>query len=156
MEIEIIEITERTLIGMRLQMSLENDKTGVLFQKFMPRKKEITTIVSQGVYALQQYDFSNFTPQTIFEKWACVEVSDFINTPEQMETFILKSGLYAVFIHKGTTKAFINSMRYIVEGWLPSSQYQVDNSRPHFEYLGEKYLGPNNPASEEEVWIPIK
>ena len=54
---KIVETSEKQMIGMRLKMSLVDNKTGELFQKFMPRKKEITNIVSSGVYALQQYDF---------------------------------------------------------------------------------------------------
>ena len=153
---KIVEIQEKKMIGMRLEMSLVNNKTGDLFRKFMPRRKEIVNTVSDGTYALQQYDFKSFTPQTIFEKWACIEVNDFMNIPDEMETFTLKSGIYAVFIHKGATKDFVKSMQYIVQEWLPKSDYEVDNSRPHFEYLGKKYLGPNNPDSEEEVWIPIQ
>ncbi len=153
---EIITIQPKQMVGMRLRMSLIDNKTSDLFRKFMPRRKEIVNTVSNGTYALQQYDFKSFSPQTVFEKWACVEVSDFNDIPDEMETFTLKSGFYAVFIHKGTTKDFIKSIQYIVEKWLPSSNYELDNSRPHFEYLGNKYLGPNNPASEEEVWIPIQ
>ena len=153
---KIIEIQEKKMLGMRLEMSLVDNKTGDLFRKFMPRRKEISNIVSDGTYALQQYDFKSFSPQTVFEKWACVEVNDFNSIPNEMETFTMKSGLYAVFIHKGTTNGFMKSMQYIVEEWLPKSAYEVDNSRPHFEYLGNKYVGPNNPDSEEEVWIPIQ
>ncbi len=153
---KIVEIQEKKMLGMRLEMSMVDNKTGDLFRKFMPRRKEIISTVSDGTYALQQYDFKLFSPQTIFEKWACVEVNDFSNIPDEMETFTLKSGIYSVFIHKGTTKDFIKTMQYIVEEWLPKSDYEVDNSRPHFEYLGNKYLGPNNPDSEEEVWIPIR
>ena len=137
-------------------MSLIDNKTGKLFRKFMPRKKEISTVLSRGVYALQQYDFKTFTPQTIFEKWVCVEVVGAINIPDGMETFYLNTGLYAVFIHKGNTKDFAKTMGYITQVWLPNSTYRIDNSRPHFEYLGEKILGPNNQDSEEEIWIPIK
>ena len=153
---KIVEIQEKKMLGMRLEMSLVDNKTGDLFRKFMPRRMEIGSTVSEGTYALQQYDFKSFTPQTIFEKWACVEVNDFNSIPNEMEIFIIKSGLYAVFIHKGTTKGFMKSMQYIVQDWLPNSSYTIDNSRPHFEYLGNKYVGPNNPNSEEEVWIPIR
>ena len=153
---KIVEIQEKKMLGMHLEMSLVNNKTGDLFRRFMPRRKEIANTVSNGTYALQQYDFKSFTPQTIFEKWACVEVNDFNSIPNEMETFTIKSGLYAVFVHKGTTTDFMKSMQYIVHEWLPNSSYTIDNSRPHFEYLGNKYVGPNNPNSEEEVWIPIR
>ena len=110
---KIIDIKEKKMLGMRLEMSLVTNKTGDLFRKFMPRRKEIKTIISDGTYALQQYDFKSFTPQTIFEKWACVEVNDFEFVPDEMETFTIKSGLYAVFIHKGTTTDFMKSMQYL-------------------------------------------
>jgi len=152
---KIMTIDSKQMVGMRLQMSLIDNKTGDLFRKFMPRKKEIRNVISDGVYALQQYDFKTFTPQTVFEKWACVETKDPINIPIEMETFTLSGGLYAIFIHKGTTQDFVKSMGYITQVWLPDSLYKMDHSRPHFEYLSEKYLGPNNPLSEEEIWIPI-
>lgn len=153
---KIIELQEKRMLGMRLEMSLLQNRTGELFQKFMPRKKEIADTVSNGVYALQQYDFKTFNPQTTFEKWACVEVDDAQEILDGMETLMLNSGLYAVFIHKGTTQDFVKAMGYITQVWQPNSNYRIDNSRPHFEYLDERYLGPNNPLSEEEVWIPIK
>jgi len=152
--VKIIEGKERKLIGMHMEMSLIDNKTRNLFQKFMPRKKEITQAVSSEVFALQYYDLLNFTPQTIFEKWACVEVTDFNNIPDEMESFTLEAGTYAVFTHIGTVTDFVKSFRYLLTEYLPTTSYYVD-SRPHFEILGSAYLGPSNPKSEEEVWIPI-
>jgi AraC family transcriptional regulator len=88
-----------------------------------------------------------------FEKWAVVEVSDFDKVPNKMETFVLESGLYAVFHYRGLNtdnRIFI----HIFGNWLPNSDYLLDN-RPHFEILGEKYKN-GDPNSEEEIWIPIK
>ncbi len=71
-----------------------------------------------------------------------------------METYILQGGLYAVFIHKGVAKTADVTFQYIFTDWLPGSYYLIDNRR-HFEILGEKYKN-GDPASEEEIWIPIK
>ena len=68
--------------------------------------------------------------------------------------FTLKKGLYAVFIHKGTSAEFPKTFLYILGQWLPQSEYELDD-RPHFEILGEKYKN-NDPSSEEEVWVPIR
>ena len=77
----------------------------------------------------------------------------FDSVPDEMESFTLSEGLYAVFDYKGSSSD--NSIfQYIFMTWLPNSAYQVDN-RPHFEVLGEKYKN-NDPNSEEEIWIPIK
>ena len=153
---KIISLEEKKMVGIRLPMSLINNKTGDLFRKFMPRKKEIKNSMSKGVYALQQYDFENFTPELIFEKWACVEVSDFDEIPSEMESFLLIPGKYVVYTHKGPVSDFVKSFRYMLQTWLPQNGYKADSTRPHFGYLTEKYLGPTNPESEEEVWIPVK
>jgi AraC family transcriptional regulator len=75
--------------------------------------------------------------------------------PEKMDTLILEAGMYAVFIHKGNVEAFVNTFKHILYTWLPNSKYILDD-RPHFEILGDAYLGPNNPNSKEEIWIPIR
>jgi len=155
MKPKIVDYKERKLVGIRLQMSLADNKTVDLFRAFMPRKKEIKSASSGDVFALQNYNLLTFTPQTIFEKWACIEVSEYEAIPKAMETLILNAGTYAVFIHKGPTENFVNSMKHILYTWLPNSKYKLDD-RPHFEILGNAYLGPNNPNSEEEIWIPIR
>ena len=88
-----------------------------------------------------------------FEKWAAVEVSDFSNVPDGMKTFLLKGGLYAIFVHKGSSTDN-STFDFIYSTWLPNSDYILDN-RPHFEILGKKYRN-NDPSSEEEIWIPVR
>jgi AraC family transcriptional regulator len=147
-------IPSKKLIGMKLVMSFADNKTGQLWQRFMPRRKEIQNNLSTDLFSLQVYppDF-DFDPNTQFEKWAAVEVSGLEDVPDQLETFLLSGGLYAVFQYKGLntdTRIF----QYIFGEWLPTSAYQPDN-RPHFEVLGEKYKN-GSPDSEEEIWIPVK
>ena len=97
--------------------------------------------------------FNDFNPDTEFEKWAAVEVTDLNSIPAGMESFILKAGLYAVFLHKGSGTDN-STHQYIYSTWLPNSDYIMDD-RPHFEILGEKYRN-DDPGSEEEIWIPIR
>ena len=106
--------------------------------------------ISMQIYPpMYQKDFHS---DIEFEKWVTVEVYDFANIPNEMESFVLNEGLYAVFQHKGSsseTKVF----EYIFSEWLPKSVFEVDE-RPHFEVLGKKYCN-NDKTSEEEIWIPI-
>ncbi|MEI6123255.1 MAG: GyrI-like domain-containing protein [Bacteroidota bacterium] len=156
MKLKIQTITEKKLVGKRLEMSFANYKVGELWKSFMPRRKEITNnltneLISMSVYKPTQ--FADFKPTNEFEKWAAVEVADFDNVPNKMETFVLPSGLYAAFDYKGLSTD--NSIfQYLLGIWLPSSGYVLD-SRPHFEVLSNKYKN-NDPTSEEEIWIPIK
>jgi AraC family transcriptional regulator len=156
-EHRIEKLTEKKLIGKRLKMSFADNKTGELWRGFMPRLKEIQNKIGSELYSMQIYNhsfFENFNPNAEFEKWATVEVKDFDTVPEEMECFVLKSGLYAVFLFRGTVNAAAEAFRYIFETWLPNSEYVLDD-RPHFELLGEKYKN-GDPNSEEEIWIPIK
>lgn len=153
----IKKIREKKLAGKRLTMTFADNKTVDLWRSFMPRRKEIKNNVNNELISMQVYDasfsFSHFNPQAAFQKWAAVEVTDFRNIPDDMETFTLSSGLYAVFHYKGLntdTKIF----EYIFSKWLPSSDYTLDQ-RPHFEILGEKYRN-NDPLSEEDICIPLR
>jgi AraC family transcriptional regulator len=150
-------IAEKKLVGKRLTMSYANNHTAKLWRSFMPGRKEIINNLTTELISLQVYppsfDFTFADLNTEFDKWAAIEVSDFNAVPKDMETYILKGGLYAVFHYKGLntdTKIF----HYIYGTWLPGSRYAIDN-RPHFEILGEKYKN-NDAASEEEIWIPVK
>ncbi len=159
MKPEIVGLKEIKLIGMHINHSLSNNKTIELWKKFMPRIKELSGLKNSWHYAIQQYDYEirkeNFTPYTKFNIWAAVEVNSIENIPREMNSFVLPSGKYAKFMHKGDAKKFSETLNFIMNIWLPESQYELD-SRVHFQIMKDKYLGENNPNSEEEIWIPIK
>ncbi len=146
------------LIGKRLSMSFAQNRTAELWKSFMPRRKEITNAVNEELISMQVYnpdfDFSRFDPNASFEKWAAVAVNDFDAVPDEMETFILPEGLYAVFHYKGSPDQAQVPFGYIFGSWLPASEYEPDN-RPHFEIIGARYKN-GDPDSEEDIWIPIR
>jgi AraC family transcriptional regulator len=136
-------------------MSLVTNRTSDLWRSFMPQRGNVQNRISNDLVSMRVYD----GPLRIgdvhqeFDKWAAVEVSGFENIPEEMESFVLVEGLYAVFNYKGLNtdeRIFV----YIFTQWLPNSNYQLDE-RPYFEILGSKYKN-NDPESEEEIWIPLK
>jgi AraC family transcriptional regulator len=150
-------LTERKLVGKHLEMSFEDNRTFELWKSFMPFLNCIKNKVGTDLYSIQQYKphfFNDFNPKTKFEKWAVVEVENFDHIPDEMDSFVIQEGLYAVFLYKGNQSDAANIFTYIFETWLPNSEYKLED-RPHFEILGEKYKN-NDPNSEEEIWIPIK
>jgi len=157
MQPRIETLTEKKLLGKRLTMTLANNQTFRLWQSFMPRRKEIRNNLNADLISMQVYpksfDFTFANLNIEFEKWAAIEVSDFDQVPDEMETFILEGGPYAVFDYKGSSND-PQIFQYIFGTWLPNSIYTIDN-RPHFEILGEKYKN-NDPTSEEEIWVPIR
>lgn len=158
MKFELKEIEAKMLIGYSVTMSLAENKTQEIWKKFMPKLKEIKHAKSADLYSLQIYPmdyYTKFSPFTSFTKWAAIEVKNFENCPTDFQQFTLPAGKYAVFLHKGNTEQFIKTAQYIYGEWLPKSGFKLDE-RPHFELLGDTYLGHEHPDSEEEVWIPIK
>jgi AraC family transcriptional regulator len=150
-------LNEKKLVGKKLKMNFVNYNIGELWGSFMPRRNEITNSVSNDLISMVIYNpnhFENFNPANEFERWAAVEVRNFDIIPNEMETYILSNGLYAVFQYKGLSYESAAFYQYIYSVWIPNSEYELDD-RPHFEVLGEKYKN-NDPSSEEEVWIPLK
>ena len=150
-------LNEKKLVGKRMTMSYADYRIGQLWGSFMPRRKEIINNVDNDLISLVVYKpthFADFKPTNEFERWATVEVTSFDNVPNEMETYTLSSGLYAVFLYKGTTTDISSFYQNIFTVWIPNSAYTLDD-RAHFEVLGEKYKN-NDPSSEEEIWIPIK
>jgi AraC family transcriptional regulator len=151
-------LPEKKLMGKHLTMSLSHNRTYELWHSFMVKIKTIKNRLSTDLYSIQVFDdsldFKNFSPNTIFEKWAAAEVENFDEIPDDMECYTLSGGLYAVFIHKGPASAFQKTFEFIFNDWLPKSEYTLDK-KEHFELLGDQYKN-NDPDSEEEIWIPIK
>jgi AraC family transcriptional regulator len=153
---EFRTLPQKKLVGRKMRMSFAGNKTSELWRSFMPRRQEITNNVTSDLISLQvckPAHFEKFDPAGEFVKWALVEVTDFDDVPDEMETFILAGGLYAVFTHKGLSTDN-STFQYIFNEWLPSSDYQLDD-RPHFEVLGAGYKN-NDPDSEEQIWIPVR
>ena len=149
--IEIIKA--KKLIGFSITTSFQEDKTPMVWRKFMMRRNEITNRISDQLFSLQIYP-ENFTPNESFTKYALAEVSDFDNIPNDFESFQLDGGKYLVFNYKGKAENGPEIFSYIFQTFIPENNFEVDD-RPHFEIFGDDY-NPSSEFAEEEIWIPIK
>jgi len=158
MKATIKKLGETKLVGNNVKMSFANNKTAVLWQNFMQRRKEIINSVGLELYSVELYNdpefFKSFSLTREFEKWAAIKVNNFDFIPENMNKLTIPSGEYAVFHYKGKPSEAQATYQFIYGQWLPNSVYQLDD-RPHFALMGENYKG-EDPESEEEFWIPIK
>ncbi len=157
MEPIIKTFSEKKLVGKRMVMTFARNSTGELWKSFMQSRKEIPNNIGSDLYSIQIYPpgfFEMYDKNLEFEKWATMEVSDFTVLPDGMESFVLPSGLYAVFDYQGLPTEAGPTFQYILRTWIPNSDYDLDD-RPHFEILGERYK-KDDPSSEEEIWIPIR
>ncbi|MFD0749802.1 GyrI-like domain-containing protein [Mucilaginibacter calamicampi] len=150
-------IPSKTIVGTHVTMSFIHNKTGHLWQSFMPRRTEIKHQTDASLYSIEIYPtgfFDDIKPTNEFEKWAGVEVSDGSDQPNGMERLTIPAGLYAVFTHRGPASAGPQTYQYIFGVWLPGSEYEIDE-RPHFALMDEKYKH-EQPDSEEDIYIPVK
>lgn len=149
---------DKLLVGMAAKMSVASDATPSLWQRFMPRRKEIQDTVSEALYSVQDFSeldgFENFTPETVFEKWAAVEVANRDCVPDEMQLRVLRGGHFAVFDHQGPPSEFPKTLNFIFSEWLLQSEWQLDD-REHFEMLLPDWRA-DDPDAREEVWIPVK
>lgn len=150
---QIQYIESKLLVGKRIETSFGNDRTFELWKSFMPNRKNINNALNSNLISLQIYPTGfNFQPESIFEKWACAEVSNHLQIPDGMEKLILPAGDYAVFHYRGPASDK-SIFQFIFKEWLPASGLQIDE-RPHFEILGEKF-NKDSPESEEDIYIPV-
>ena len=159
MDPKIIETEQIKLVGIEITTSLSEDKTKDLWKTFVQRVNEIPNRKNDNYYSVQIYapgsSMETFTPITPFNKWAAVAVHEIETIPAGMDALVIAQGMYAVFKHKGIAADFFRTSQYIYGTWLPASEYALDD-RPHFEIMGPDYGGPDDPNSEEDVYIPVK
>lgn len=125
-----------------------------LWQKFMPRRHEIQNIFDSfnlGVCLEAPKERQSGPDQCLY--FACTEVKDFGVIPEGMEKFIIPSGEYAVFTHKGKLDNFESTMKYIYGSWLPNSGKKLRNA-PDIEFYDQRFK-LNEEDSEVDIWIPV-
>ncbi len=53
---QIVTLKPKILVGINQKMSLSNNTTAQLWQKFMPMRKLIKHTVGSDLYSLQQYN----------------------------------------------------------------------------------------------------
>lgn len=157
----LVNVQEVKLAGMHTQTSFNDNKIPELWQKFMPRVKEFCTIsCTDFYYAVHPFetelDINNFDETISIKRWACVPVHNFENLPKGIETYTLQAGKYLKYIYKGRAQDIFPFVKMLYTEWLPASGYTLDE-RDDFEIIdNSRYFGPHHPASEIDLYVPIK
>ncbi|AIQ44975.1 hypothetical protein R70723_02945 [Paenibacillus sp. FSL R7-0273] len=72
----------------------------------------------------------------------------------ELSVHSLAPARYLKFLHTGRSADISATYKYIYGVFLPKTDYRL--TLPYeFEYYGKDYLGPENPASTSEIYIPI-
>ncbi|TGK90082.1 AraC family transcriptional regulator [Leptospira bourretii] len=156
MDSEIVEVNQKIIVGMKLEMSLLENQTQTLWQRFMPKLNSISNRLDNNLISMSIYSsdyFQSFNPSNRFMKWAGVEVSDEQTLSDGLEIIKIPQGSYVRFLYQGLPSQAGPFFQSIFQEWFPKSGYRLDK-RPHFEVMGDKYKN-NDPSSEEMIYIPI-
>ncbi|HAA13553.1 MAG TPA: GyrI-like domain-containing protein [Cytophagales bacterium] len=154
---DILTIEPITLVGLSVQTTVVgHEDTRNLWQSFGPQRRGVPNKLGPEAYSVSIFPSPGIPmPQSPVEKWATVPVSSTDAIPEGLKPLTLPAGLYAHFVYRGPVSTFGATLQQFYGQWLPTSGYTLDH-RPFFEILGEKYLGPMNPDSEEDIYIPVR
>ena len=148
---EIIEISEKIIVGRNLTLGIDDYNVFPLWKQFR-NEQSSNSLMGVDLYAIQQY--AEWPPKSEITHWAGMEKKDGVEYPEEWLIHRLSGGIYARFIHRGTQAEFPKTMAMIFTEWLPSSPYHYDSSRAQFQIMSADYV-MNDPESEEFVFIPI-
>ncbi len=148
---EIIEISEKIIVGRNLTLAIDDYNVFPLWKQFR-NEQSSNSLMGVDLYAIQQY--AEWPPKSAITHWAGMEKKDGVKYPEEWLIHRLSGGIYARFIHRGTQAEFPKTMAMIFTEWLPSSPYHYDSSREQFQIMSAHYV-MNDPESEEFVFIPI-
>ena len=158
-DIEIQDLGPLHLVGLSQTTQLAAAETPSLWRSFGPRIQEVSARADSYRYSLRQYPEdlteAGMTPETEYTEWAAVALSNADDTlPEGLELLRLPGGTYAHFTYRGLPENFGRALQYLMQVWMPTSGYYIDNARPHFERMGADYR-PDDPEASEEVFVPV-
>lgn len=159
-EPEIKVITRKKIVGVKGLTSLREVRIPDIWKVFLSRVSEIKNKKRDCPYfsiceVNLGFDMNKFNEDTEYSELVGVEVEDFNNIPENMETRVIEEGKYAVFTHKGSTNKLGITYDYIWGTWVPCSGAEVD-FRDDFEVHDKRFLGADNEESQLDIYIPIK
>lgn len=157
---EIVTFEPKFVAGFRVDMSIENNNTLKMWEKFN------TELVKQNYISMNNnrygiYETGGTCMPNTFNKnseatlFIGIETSSDNNVPKGMKLKEISGGKYAKFIHKGTVKNLISTYHYIWGVWLPNSSFQIDE-RDDLECYTEQFLGAENEESQIEIYFPIQ
>jgi AraC family transcriptional regulator len=154
LEPKVVELGSIYLVGLT---ALEHPSTQLITELWSHFPMEVPMIQNrilpekyyQIVFWPDQYDLDG-----VFLMCA-VEVTDLNRVNLNLVGKHIPPARYLRFIHKGLSCKVGLTYKYIYESWLPKSDYRL--SLPYnFEVYGDKFLGPENPLSESEIYIPVE
>ena len=152
---EIVRPAKR-IVGFSIKASLnqilENQLGNKLREELASRRGEIADRADEGVYLIQLYDPSPWTPDTPFTQIIGTEVGSVGALPEGMVAHTIPVGSYLEFVHKGPMNG-IGGSYDAMHAWLARN----DRAGPcpfDFEYWPDPSR-LEEPDTEISIHLPL-
>ena len=160
MQPEYLELDEMTVVGLSSIISMKCNLIPQLWERFMPRGKEIKNVAIPGVALEISYDMEKISKEGEKEDWLFFDLIGYVvsstdDIPEGMSYKIVPAHKYAKFVHKGPISKIMETYNYIHEEWLPESGHEHDLEACGVEWYDHRFK-MDSEDSEYDIYVPIK
>lgn len=160
MQPEYVELDEMAVVGLSSIVSMKCNLIPQLWERFMPREKEIKHVAIPDVALEVSYDMEKISKEGEKEDWLFFDlvglpVSNTEDIPEGMTFKRVPAHKYAKFVHKGPISKIMETYNYIYNEWLPKSGHEYDMEACEVEWYDKRFK-MEDADSEFDIYIPIK
>ena len=160
MQPEYVELDEMTVVGLSSIVSMKCNLIHQLWERFMPREKEIKHVAIPGVALEVSYDMEKISKEGEKEDWVFFDLVGYVvsstdDIPEGMSYKIVPAHKYAKFVHTGPISKITETYDYIHEEWLPKSGHEYDMEACQVEWYDERFKIESE-DSQFDIYVPIK
>ena len=151
MEHKIVTLPAFTVVGMDYLVRGSVEGIGQLWDRFIPREQEIVDRTELDV----AYGLCSVCQDGTVRYVAGLPVSADASVPEGMVKFEVPAQKYVVFTHRGVVAQIGESFQAIHSRLLAARGLRT---RPgvEFERYDARFIGPDDPESETDLYIPIE
>lgn len=155
-----VELDTFTVVGLSSVVSMECNIIHELWERFMPREKEVKHVSIPGVALEVSFGYKEVAKEGEDKDWLFFDlvglaVNSTADIPEGMTYKVVPAHKYAKFVHKGPISQITKTYNYIYEEWLPNSEYEYDFEACNVEWYDERFKLEEE-DSEFDIYVPIK
>jgi AraC family transcriptional regulator len=150
MDHRIVSLPAFTVVGLEYIARSPNG-IGPLWESFLPREHEVGHRVEPGI----SYGVCAPLPDGMLRYVAGLPVADDAAVPEGMVKFHVPAQKYGVFTHRGVATQIGETIRTIHTRLLPKLGLKA-HAGVEFERYDERFVAPDDPASETDLYIPVE
>lgn len=154
-----IEIDSILIAGIRGETTLFQNTLPKLWEKFNLIRKDIPTFQGARGFGICETDRTETAltkdGDIMFSEMVGIEIDKLDPLLDEVAIKTIEGGRYAVFTHKGTIETLLKTYEYIWGSWFLFTKEEIDD-RKDLEIYDERFLGPDNPQSQIDIYIPIK